>query len=249
MRRIPMVSHHISRDSLLVADEVMEDVGDSNTENTDESMAEDRRYVDHLTSIHYRGHFPRICVEVNLQRQLVPRISMLGHELNLEYEGLHLICFKCGRYGHRSDACVDSPPVLTWWRITDKEFMECGSASTKNSGMNEFLDGITRNSFVLEKASEPMDEEILAYVGNLAQHSLGALKNDASPASRGENRPVEAIGGTSHGGHLPNMIHIEVCWRKRDVLEIYCCAWEPKAIFSSYFMGGLCQIARASSLP
>lgn len=24
---------------------------------------------------------------------------------NVEYEGLHLVCFKCGRFGHRRDEC------------------------------------------------------------------------------------------------------------------------------------------------
>ncbi|XP_015972044.1 uncharacterized protein LOC107495408 [Arachis duranensis] len=42
--------------------------------------------VDHTTSIHLRKKFARICVEINLAKQLVPRISVLGCELNLEYE-------------------------------------------------------------------------------------------------------------------------------------------------------------------
>lgn len=28
-----------------------------------------------------------------------------GHKINLEYEGLHLICFWCGKYGHKKDQC------------------------------------------------------------------------------------------------------------------------------------------------
>lgn len=29
----------------------------------------------------------------------------MSYEFKLEYEGLHLICFKCGKYGHRADFC------------------------------------------------------------------------------------------------------------------------------------------------
>lgn len=30
-----------------------------------------------------------------------------GHKILLEYEGLHLICFQCGRYGHKSSQCAE----------------------------------------------------------------------------------------------------------------------------------------------
>lgn len=63
--------------------------------------------VDHHTSIHSRGKFARICVELDLQRELVPSFTVFGREFKLEYEGLHLICFGCGKYGHRKEACTD----------------------------------------------------------------------------------------------------------------------------------------------
>nr|KYP57514.1 Uncharacterized protein At4g02000 family [Cajanus cajan] len=63
--------------------------------------------IDKLTSIHSRGKFARICVEVNLNKKLVSMINVLGYVIKLEYEGLHAICFKCGKYGHRQEQCVD----------------------------------------------------------------------------------------------------------------------------------------------
>ncbi|XLR48017.1 hypothetical protein S83_032677 [Arachis hypogaea] len=64
--------------------------------------------IDRNTSIHSRGRFARICVEIDLAKKLVPRISVLGSELNIEYEGLYQICFSCGRYGHRMDQCNET---------------------------------------------------------------------------------------------------------------------------------------------
>nr|KYP55829.1 hypothetical protein KK1_002054 [Cajanus cajan] len=61
--------------------------------------------VDKLTSIHSRGKFARICVEVNLNRRLVSMINVMGHIIKLEYEGLHLVCFNCGKYRHKQDQC------------------------------------------------------------------------------------------------------------------------------------------------
>lgn len=62
--------------------------------------------IDKLTSIHSRGQFARICVEVDLARPVVPQVLVRGETLNLEYEGLHTICFFCGVYGHRESVCI-----------------------------------------------------------------------------------------------------------------------------------------------
>lgn len=78
--------------------------------------------VDHHTSIYSRGKFARICVELDLRRELVPSFTVLGAEFKLEYEGLHMICFGCGCYGHKQDLCPsqirsESPPEAS----SDKE--------------------------------------------------------------------------------------------------------------------------------
>lgn len=61
--------------------------------------------IDRLTSIHSRGQFARICVEIDLAKHLIPQVMVRGEVLNLEFEGLHSVCFNCGVYGHRFDAC------------------------------------------------------------------------------------------------------------------------------------------------
>lgn len=66
--------------------------------------------VDKLTSIHSRGQFARICVEVDLAKPLVPQVEVRGELINLEYKGLHSVCFNCGVYGHRASACKNPTP-------------------------------------------------------------------------------------------------------------------------------------------
>lgn len=62
--------------------------------------------IDKLTSIHSRGQFARICVEVYLAKPVVPQVMVRAELLNLEYEGLHTICFHFGVYGHRENECL-----------------------------------------------------------------------------------------------------------------------------------------------
>ncbi|KAJ1434566.1 hypothetical protein SESBI_05434 [Sesbania bispinosa] len=50
-----------------------------------------------------REKFARICIEVDLNRILISKFSSEGRIYPVEYEGLHLVCFQCGRYGHKKD--------------------------------------------------------------------------------------------------------------------------------------------------
>ncbi|XP_028778230.1 uncharacterized protein LOC114734750 [Neltuma alba] len=56
--------------------------------------------VDVNTSGQLRGHYARICVLVDLGKQLMSGFSLEGEEYQLEYEGLHSLCINCGVYGH-----------------------------------------------------------------------------------------------------------------------------------------------------
>lgn len=52
-----------------------------------------------------RAKFVRICVKLDLQKKLVPRILAAGSVFNIEYEGHRTICFSCGKVGHGREAC------------------------------------------------------------------------------------------------------------------------------------------------
>ncbi|KAI9113785.1 hypothetical protein K1719_015036 [Acacia pycnantha] len=63
--------------------------------------------IDRSTSIYDKGGFARICVEVDLLKPLLPAFTVFGEDKQLVYEGLHLVCFNCGRYGHAQEQCAD----------------------------------------------------------------------------------------------------------------------------------------------
>ncbi|KAJ1385448.1 Zinc finger, CCHC-type [Sesbania bispinosa] len=51
------------------------------------------------------GKFAHVCIEIDLQKVLVSKFQLHGRTYNIEYEGLYLLCFDCGRYGHRKENC------------------------------------------------------------------------------------------------------------------------------------------------
>lgn len=55
-----------------------------------------------------RGRFARICVEIDLRKKLRSKVRCGRRIYGVEYEGLGMICFGCGRYGHRKEACGEN---------------------------------------------------------------------------------------------------------------------------------------------
>ncbi|KAB5560806.1 hypothetical protein DKX38_005763 [Salix brachista] len=56
--------------------------------------------VDPHTMSQSRGKFARICVELDISKPLTPFIEVEGRTYGVVYEGIQVICFECGHYGH-----------------------------------------------------------------------------------------------------------------------------------------------------
>lgn len=61
--------------------------------------------VDDTTLAMSHGKFARVCVEIDLDKSLVVSYRMRGREGQLLYEGLHDLCFTCGKYRHGEIKC------------------------------------------------------------------------------------------------------------------------------------------------
>lgn len=61
--------------------------------------------VDSNTVDMVRGRYARVCVELNLNKPLMPTVVVWGKKYSVEYEGLQRFCFKCGCHGQKMEQC------------------------------------------------------------------------------------------------------------------------------------------------
>lgn len=62
-------------------------------------------WVDKNTLSQERGKYVRLCVEVDLTKPLLAMFELNERRYKIEYEGLHLLCLTCGRFGHYMEGC------------------------------------------------------------------------------------------------------------------------------------------------
>ncbi|CAN1179562.1 hypothetical protein LINPERHAP2_LOCUS34270 [Linum perenne] len=53
--------------------------------------------------------YARVCVEVDLTKPLLRKYMLEDRIFRIEYESLENLCFDCGHYGHKREAC--KPPA------------------------------------------------------------------------------------------------------------------------------------------
>ncbi|CAL1354323.1 unnamed protein product [Linum trigynum] len=66
--------------------------------------------VDRVTQTSERGRFARVGVEVNLKKPLLSNYNIEGKTYYVEFEGPHLICSECRRYGRVKKGFMSTNP-------------------------------------------------------------------------------------------------------------------------------------------
>nr|POF11820.1 hypothetical protein CFP56_66019 [Quercus suber] len=90
--------------------------------------------IDAITNAATRGRFARICVQINLNKSLPKRFKIGTFWQDIVYENVPLLCYECGRTGHKESICLEP-------NITLNQTPNTGSAShrvvTSNSETNQ----------------------------------------------------------------------------------------------------------------
>nr|XP_023902463.1 uncharacterized protein LOC112014276 [Quercus suber]POF27029.1 uncharacterized protein CFP56_40394 [Quercus suber] len=61
--------------------------------------------IDTFTATESRGKFARLCIQVDVNKPLVTTVMIGKLQQSVTYEGIHNLCFECGRLGHRKELC------------------------------------------------------------------------------------------------------------------------------------------------
>lgn len=61
--------------------------------------------IDSHTAMEARGKYARLCVQIDINKPLVNTILIGRFEQAVSYEGIHSLCFSCGRLGHKRETC------------------------------------------------------------------------------------------------------------------------------------------------
>ncbi|KAL2925231.1 hypothetical protein RDABS01_033541 [Bienertia sinuspersici] len=77
--------------------------------------------IDKTTAAAERGKFTRLCVELDLSKPLLSKFWLKGKVWKIQYEGLRLICYNCGKINHREEDC---PDILQQEQVIDDSHHE-----------------------------------------------------------------------------------------------------------------------------
>ncbi|XP_057432079.1 uncharacterized protein LOC130724823 [Lotus japonicus] len=132
-----------------------------------------------------RGRFARICVELDLTKPVYGKIMIEDFWYNIEYEGLHIICTKCGCYGHRSRECT-TPVVMeetVGVQTMESEQTEGGIAGVAHPG-NAVREGMETSTTDIRKDIETVN---LAVMGTpeIVESSNGDSMDSMNPKESG----------------------------------------------------------------
>ncbi|KAF7133573.1 hypothetical protein RHSIM_Rhsim09G0202100 [Rhododendron simsii] len=92
--------------------------------------------IDFRTENNEKVKFAHLCVQVDLSSSLISKVRVGNHVQKVSYEGIPIICFKCGLSGHKLQHCSPAPSVVTRTppSAQDAKFGEWMLVTNRNRG-------------------------------------------------------------------------------------------------------------------
>ncbi|CAN1172831.1 hypothetical protein LINPERHAP2_LOCUS30321 [Linum perenne] len=99
--------------------------------------------MDLATTESARGRFARVCVEIDITKPLLGKYMIEDKILKIEYESLENLCYDCGMYGHKKEACPSK--VSTQEVRVDDTRVSTAEDCTKDHEVGEWMTVQCRN--------------------------------------------------------------------------------------------------------
>lgn len=131
--------------------------------------------IDEATNIVSRGKFARMCVEIDITKPLVSKFRLRKKVCQIEYEGLHLVCFNCGVYDHTTDQCK---------RENGNEGTEQDAGTSTNANAMEKRDPRTREEVIRPEVVDDFGPWMLAKKPNRRTISRGGNREQGVPRTK-----------------------------------------------------------------
>ncbi|XP_019173837.1 PREDICTED: uncharacterized protein LOC109169411 [Ipomoea nil] len=137
--------------------------------------------VDQATSMGSRGMFARICVEIDMRKPIISKFTYEGKTRHVAYEGLHLICFSCGLYGHAKENC----PLLKKAGRGQEEDGEARAEAEHDNTDHTHADGARTGLKEAEDPKIPFGTWMIAPQRRGRPPAAGSIKNAKVGNGRG----------------------------------------------------------------
>lgn len=157
--------------------------------------------VDRNTAQAERGQFTRLSVEIDLTKPLLSKFWLKGRIWRIQYEGLRMVCFKCGKLGHNEEAC--NPAISTNSdsmavdRVAQEEQMALANANPRPEEKEDFGSWMLVKKPIRKRYARP--EKTAPVTGKTGNR--GARMTSAAAAINGitTNNSVEFIPNVTVG--------------------------------------------------
>ncbi|XP_030946139.1 uncharacterized protein LOC115970690 [Quercus lobata] len=146
--------------------------------------------IDSHTTLEARGRYARLCIQIDINKPLVNSILIGRFEQVVTYEGIHKLCFSCGRVGHKIEAC---PYTIRKDKEKEPEAPRKETADEGSADLQNLHGAVTHN------ACEATDVE-----GHYGPWMLVSRKGNGQKGKRTENGTGRGSGISGSSAWLPS---------------------------------------------